>query len=645
MPVNPRQQWILQTLLEKEGPVTGADLAHELSVSPRTIRADITSLSRQLAGEQIELVSTPGKGYQIPHQYHTKALELLKMFPKDEYEIPTLPEDRVLLLTRKLLLDTRPVAMEELAERLYVSRSTIAKDLEKVEEWLSSQHLQLVRKPSVGIYIKGEEIALRCAIVNCCLAFRQTDRQNDRAELEEILGPASLAALEHALHPGDSPGLQLSDRSYTNLLGYLAVSIQRIQNGHTITPDPETQHLQPGPEYTTAVEIASSIERTLDVSFTGTELVQLAKQLRQADSFTPGQPLEHTPRELDPGLYNLVDSILASVQERFKEDLSSDSELKRSLARYIDSLVHRGKFRYQRENTGLKEIGREYPHALEMAVGASKAIGNHYHIEVSEEEIGDIALYFCAALERRKADHSETVSVAFICSAGIGGSQLLRVKFERLFPEVVIKGIFPSYRIEEARRTEPDSFISTIPLEEESIPVIHVSRLLNEKDFLSIRNQLKSSGIAGRIDEPGGSDAFLGLFQPDLFEAGIDLSSREEVIRKLSEKLVDTGLVGKDFPQAVLEREELCSTAIGNSTAIPHAISSREGSHIAVGILNKPIPWGEDTVQLVFLLNLHAPDNQLKQIFYHFYDLISTTDRVRRLVRAEKYSSFIDILR
>ncbi|MBN1267733.1 MAG: transcription antiterminator, partial [Anaerolineales bacterium] len=643
MLTHPRFRWILKELLEQDNPVTGSYLAEQLGISSRTIRADINQLTRQLAEKQIELLSIRGRGYQLPHTDRRKALTILNNTAAAAYEIPTLPEDRIQFILKHLLFATDAVTMDELAEQLYVSRSTIAKDLVEVEKCLTDQNLQLIRKPSVGIQVQGEEIALRSAFANCNLTPAAADRESFRSAVENLLDPGSLSALHQILHKlGDSPHLHLSDRGYTNLLSYLAVSIHRINSGHTIPPGPETHPLQPGPEYAAAVEIASAIEHSLGISFTGTELIQLAKQLRQTVSYTHSSP-EKVSHQPDKNLYELANIILSTVQTRFHEDFSQDTELINSLAGTIDSLQHRGKYHLQRENPVLKEIGREYPHALEMAVSASKTIGNHCGFEITEDEISEIALYFCASLERRKISQSKAVSVAFICSTGIGGSQLLRVKFERLFPGVVIKGIFPSFRIQEARKLNPDFFISTIPIEEEKVPVITVSRLLNEADFLSIRSRI---GDSRDPDSTRSRETFLDLFHPELFETGINLSSREDVITCLSARLVKLGLVEESFTRAVLEREALCSTAIGNAVAIPHALSSRSGeSKIAAGILNRSIPWGEDRVRLVFLLNIHTnANNQLKRLYGHFYDLISSNDKIQRLIRADTFHSFMQVL-
>ncbi len=63
--------------------------------------------------------------------------------------------------------------------------------------------------------------------------------------------------------------------------------------------------------------------------------------------------------------------------------------------------------------------------------------------------------------------------------------------------------------------------------------------------------------------------------------------SRDQVLKKLVDKLVASGKVGanSNFYQAILKREEIVSTGIGSGVAIPHAkLDSLQDFSIAIGI-------------------------------------------------------------
>jgi PTS system galactitol-specific IIA component len=111
-------------------------------------------------------------------------------------------------------------------------------------------------------------------------------------------------------------------------------------------------------------------------------------------------------------------------------------------------------------------------------------------------------------------------------------------------------------------------------------------------------------------------------FDEDLVIIDIDLQTREEVIKLLSEKFIQKGYVTDKFTEAVLDRERKFPT--GLPTVVPIALPHTDAiyckkSAIAVGILKTPISFKEMgnpdkslLVKIVFLLALPNPDLQTK---------------------------------
>ena len=59
---------------------------------------------------------------------------------------------------------------------------------------------------------------------------------------------------------------------------------------------------------------------------------------------------------------------------------------------------------------------------------------------------------------------------------------------------------------------------------------------------------------------------------------GQEIGSKEEAIRKAGEVLVENGYVVADYIPAMLEREEIVSTYMGNFIAIPHGTDDAKKS-------------------------------------------------------------------
>lgn len=94
----------------------------------------------------------------------------------------------------------------------------------------------------------------------------------------------------------------------------------------------------------------------------------------------------------------------------------------------------------------------------------------------------------------------------------------------------------------------------------------------------------------------------------------LDADTKEEAIVKLADVLYKNDkLISREvYISDVLERENHCTTGIGNGIAIPHGKSEGvKDTGIAVGRLSKPIDWDsldEKPVSMIFLLSVRSED-------------------------------------
>ena len=102
----------------------------------------------------------------------------------------------------------------------------------------------------------------------------------------------------------------------------------------------------------------------------------------------------------------------------------------------------------------------------------------------------------------------------------------------------------------------------------------------------------------------------IDVLTEDCVFAELNAQDRDGVIKELLDKLVNCGRISKDKEQVILkaliDREELGSTAIGNGVAIPHAkIEVVDNIIAAFGISHKGVDFNAldgEKVYLFFLL-------------------------------------------
>lgn len=174
-----------------------------------------------------------------------------------------------------------------------------------------------------------------------------------------------------------------------------------------------------------------------------------------------------------------------------------------------------------------------------------------------------------------------------------------------------------------------------------------------EIPFVSSADVLRGAGLSKLIKiiklKAEESKPFLlnevadSVFSEDYMLVGKEVRNKFEVIKMLSDILVNHGCVYPSFITGVLEREEIGSTAIGNFLAIPHGYSDDIISP-AVGImtLKNPVKWYEDNkVSLVFLLALNENS---KDEFKRINKIIKDEVLIHKIIHAENTEEVLAIL-
>lgn len=68
--------------------------------------------------------------------------------------------------------------------------------------------------------------------------------------------------------------------------------------------------------------------------------------------------------------------------------------------------------------------------------------------------------------------------------------------------------------------------------------------------------------------------------------------TQEEVIKEVGQMLVDAGYVDQPYVEAMVKREESCSTFMGNGLALPHGVEEAKKDIKESGIAVMTFPEG-----------------------------------------------------
>lgn len=185
---------LLQLLLNAAGPLNAQVLASYSGVSANCLRIHIQQIEEVLASHGIALKHGP-KGYEIDRavgswhgdQCHS---ELRTHVRRSEYlGLPSLELPLCVMIT--LLIERKRLTRDDLAERFYVSRSTMNRAIEGVPKLLSGYGLRLESRR--GYQIQGSEWDRRVCLASTYKVFKlmSSSSQDKLKRFASLFAPVS----------------------------------------------------------------------------------------------------------------------------------------------------------------------------------------------------------------------------------------------------------------------------------------------------------------------------------------------------------------------------------------------------------------------------------------------------------------------
>ncbi|WP_017470391.1 BglG family transcription antiterminator [Amphibacillus jilinensis] len=616
--MNTRQQHLLKELISEQKPITGDQLAKMIQVTSRTIRNDLKEIDRLLTTEDAgaSINSVRGQGYQLDVLNEDKFKYFIRTVVEIDETVPVEPEDRVQYLVKKFLLSSEYLKIEQLADELYVSRSTLQNDLKDVKVILEKYQLQLAKRPNYGLKLTGKEKKIRYAISE--LLLRRTTVTTDEPNQQGWLLPAEQMEVIHdiVLKRLKAVQLNLSDIALNNLVVHIAIACRRIRSEQYVElVNQDEADIRNKKEYQVAQMIIEDIETALNIAFPTVEISYVAMHLLGTKLFLNKNGTDMR-NNFDKEILLTAQQMVQRVEEQMQFGISDDQELYAAIAIHLKPAIHRYKHHMNIRNPMLEAIKVNYPVAFEAGVIASQVIEEVFKIEVDENEIGYIALHFGAAIERAKLQ-TKPKRCLIVCTTGLGSSQLLLYKMRAKFGnQLTIVGATELHNLSQYDEDTIDFIVSTVPLPDTiQIPHVVISTLLGDSELAKIEDMFDSnthSIIERYLDQ-------------DLVYLNLDLKTPQQVIEFLGQELINKGYAKAGITESVMAREKAASTSYGNLVAIPHPLEAKsDRTFWTLATLTEPIDWQGYPVQFVCLL--HVADENKEGLEPMYKSLIRFVD-------------------
>jgi mannitol operon transcriptional antiterminator len=592
-----RTKGILEIISNECNTITIKEIAKRLAVSSRTILREMPSVEKWLESNEFQLIKKPRVGIKLVATLDDK--ERLKSLLEDESVEKTFtPEERQSLIIGELLQNKEPTKLYYFSSSFKVSEGTISHDLDKVEAWFEKYKLTLVRKPGLGVYLKGKENTFRKAMINLLYenlneeqilnVIRQNltpgNKSNGRIEINtknrlmNLIDKEIIKTIEQTIHEAEGDlEYRLTDSSYAGLIVHLALAIQRIKNNENITMKDEfLTELSESQEYTTAEKIAYKIAKSLNIEIPNDEIGYITMHLK--GSKMRNGAYKGDSKGVDEfiignfELTKLVNEMIKIAEEKSGYSLKGNENLLVGLVSHLRPTINRLKMNLDIRNPLLEKIKEMYPGIFSISAKCAEVINKRFNLEMPEAEIGFIAMHIGAAIEkeRRRVEKDNRIyNVVVACTSGIGTSKLLATRLKKEFNNLQIIDTISTIEINEEwlKKNEVDLVISTVYVKEKSIPIVNVNPVLLKNDINRIKKILEKLNVysvknlytsnqknidlmdrASALKDYG--EGVIEILSNFFFEESIHANSINELIRCVS------SLVGKNKEEVdIIERD------------------------------------------------------------------------------------------
>lgn len=281
MELNKRCIEILNYLIEKDDFVKIEELAETYKLTDRAIRYNIDKIEAFLVKNGFEYFERQyNMGIKLVK--NEKLTEFLKSFIGTDssisrYHYSYSKDERMKFIATKLLQLNEPVNIAYFENKLSISKNTVLKELDAIQEWLGGRGLELIRKPKLGIIVDGKEENKRRAITELVsetvtpedilnyASKKITQTKINNLQFDILFSDINLDFLDNLLRTAETElGRKFSDEAYGGLITHLAIMIKRIQlNKEIYLPDIDMENIKQDMEYKAAQAIISRLKRNL----------------------------------------------------------------------------------------------------------------------------------------------------------------------------------------------------------------------------------------------------------------------------------------------------------------------------------------------------------------------------------------------
>lgn len=585
-------------IMEQKQSVTVDYLSEKMDVSSKTIKNDIKEINNSLGGYAI--IENKRNSY-IFYIFDVEGYEQVKNKVYAHDDFMNSPNSRIVFIMQKLMNTDCPYLTDELAYDMNIGRSTVNGDLKRLRKILEEYNIEILGKTNTGISLNGDELEIRFFVLENMYDGIYKDYPLD----SDLIDVIKQIALEYEL---DSVAVEYFIKFFT-------IMIDRFLNGNPLSKlDKKYEELKESSAYIFAREIANI--KTI-------EKLQVKKT---------------------------TEDLILKIKDKIKQEMNINIQSERIMHEFmyhIQFMINRMKYGFKIRGIDCEEIKSSNSVAYAVAEVAAKVIQNEENIEVSNEEIALMSVYFGILIDKSNLEKNKIYSIAIICGTGRISARVVESNLKKIIKNETVMDLYSDSNIDSETLDRYDLIVSTVKLDiSTKSEIIYIKDVLDRTELKRKIDLLKYSENKDISFIKGMDSIMLGILDENRFFVLDKSYSYSENVNMMIDILENEGHLDSGFKERIRKREEKSSMIFEDTVAFPHTINyASKNIELALGVVpeNMSDEKGKD-IKLVFLLGLPEDDGDdtvLVKIYDEIIKIASDKDLVEEISKIENYKDLL----
>lgn len=472
-----RQEFLLKSIRRSSKGMTVEELCEKLKVSERTFREDMKQLQSFLTKYKVEIHYSSKDGYYFIKQEDKKVVQKIIVENEALFDcIPKESKEREFYILFEILWSSEYLVMEELAEKIYISKAAIAKDIKRVAEWIEEvigESVEILK--GKGIRLVTTEKNRRKMISSAIYRYYETDcKYLMKIFYHYEIGPNAkqYKSLNKALllFFGQRK-IVLDEESFLTLALEIMAYVRRIKDGFYIE-DKATKYFSK--ECFQKLPF-NEIEQIFQVSLVEKEKAFLIDIYRKKNF------LSMEIEEKSELAETIFEEFRNKVKEKYQIDIPLENhELINKWKKHISSMIYRNQLAYQVDQYLANDLIKEYSKSYEIVKCMGNIVKEKADIEMTKIDYACQALYLEAIMS--SILHEVKIAIVSNNSYIIIEEMKRRIQnnFSRKAKVIYVYSVSQFPQIEKEKE-KPDLILATHLVKDKcDIPIIFVSNILKD---------------------------------------------------------------------------------------------------------------------------------------------------------------------